>query len=114
MRNIAAILAVGILRVCIFGTSANAADVASLPGTQPLVAEGDLTAQMLDGIDKYLDRQTAASIEKRAAFWKRDGSSPENYEKSIAPNRAHLASILGVVDQRVKFDSPELIATVDQ
>lgn len=87
---------------------------APLPGTQPLdAAAGDLTSQMLDGIDRFLDRHTASAVERRAALWKRDNSSPQKYEESIAPNRAHLAALLGMVDKRVPFDAPELIATTD-
>jgi dienelactone hydrolase len=93
---------------------ARGAEPTPLPGTQPLVAEGDLPMVMLDGFDRFLDRHTAASIEQRAALWKRDTSSPAKYEQSIAGNRAHLATILGVVDAREKFEAPELVATVDR
>src|SRR5262249_10091596 len=44
---------------------ATAAAADPLPGTQPLTMEGDLAAQMVTGIDKYLTRETAASVEKR-------------------------------------------------
>ncbi|HEX5106777.1 MAG TPA: dienelactone hydrolase family protein, partial [Pirellulaceae bacterium] len=73
--------------------------------------EGDLAAQMVAGIDKFLLREIDLSVERRAKYWKRDFSSPEAYNKSIEPNRQRLAKILGVVDERVKFDAPELIAT---
>ncbi len=82
-----------------------------LPGTQPLTAEGDLAAQMVDGIDRFLLQETQASMAGRADFWKRDVSSPRRYAESVAPNRARLARILGVVDAREKFDAPELIAS---
>jgi len=70
------------------------------PGTQPLTMEGDLAAQMVGGIDKYLDRVLATSPEKRARYWKRDLSSPEAYTRSMETNRQRLATILGVVDKR--------------
>ncbi len=85
-----------------------------LPDTKPLTMEGDLAAQMVEGIDRFLMAQTNASLQSRPALWNRDLSSPDAYEKSIAPHRASLAKILGVVDVREKFDSPELVATVDQ
>ena len=85
-----------------------------LAGTQPLRAQGDLAAQMIDGLDRFLLRETDESIVRRASRWKRDGSSPAAYEQSIAPNRARLAKILGVVDERAKFDGPEMIATTAQ
>jgi dienelactone hydrolase len=74
--------------------------------------EGDIAAQMVAGIDKFLLREIDLSVERRAKHWKRDFSSPEAYNKSIEPNRQRLAKILGIVDERVKFDAPELVATV--
>jgi dienelactone hydrolase len=94
--------------------AATVARAGSLPGTQPLTVEGDLAAQMVDGIDRFLLRETEASIAGRPDFWKRDGSSPQQYVESVAPNRGRLAKILGVVDVREKFDAPELIANTTQ
>ena len=54
------------------------------------------------------------SIERRPAYWKRDLSSPEAYVKSVEPNRKALARMLGVVDERIPFDAPELIDTTKQ
>src|SRR5438105_3163476 len=85
-----------------------------LINTQPLTFEGDFADQMVDGIDRFLTRETAESIDRRAAYWKRDATSPQSYEKSIGPNRARLAKILGVVDPREKFDAPELLTTTKQ
>ena len=85
-----------------------------LAGTKPLTMEGDIAAQMVAGIDKFLLREIDLSVERRARHWKRDFSSPEAYNKSIEPNRQRLAKILGVVDERVKFDAPELVATIMQ
>ena len=67
-----------------------------LAGTQPLTWEGDLSARMVDDLHKFADRETAASVERRARHWQRDFASPQAYEKSIAPNRARLAKYLGV------------------
>src|SRR5579871_2688500 len=72
-----------------------------LPETKPLTREGDLAAQMVEGIDKYLMRELAASVERRKQYWKPDFSSVEAYRKSVQPNRERLRKILGVVDQRV-------------
>ena len=78
------------------------------------MAEGDFAAQMVDGIDRLLMRETQLSVERRAAKWKRDTSSPHAYEQSVAANRARLAKMLGVVDAREKFNAPELIATTKE
>ncbi len=85
-----------------------------LAGTKPLTMEGDIAAQMVAGIDKFLLREIDLSVERRAKHWKRDFSSSEAYNKSIEPNRQRLAKILGVVDDRVKFDAPELVGTTKQ
>jgi dienelactone hydrolase len=90
-----------------------AAEPETLPGTQPLTAEGDLAAQMVAGIDKYLMRELAASVEKRKQRWKPDFSSPEAYLKSVQPNRERLKKILGVVDQRVSPVEMQYVATTD-
>src|SRR6476659_8965314 len=82
-----------------------------LAGTQPLTMDGDIAAQMVAGIDKFLLREIDLSVERREKYWKRDFSSPEAYNKSIEPNRQRLKKILGVVDERVAFDAPELVAT---
>jgi dienelactone hydrolase len=72
-----------------------------LPGTKPLTMEGDLAAVMVDGIGKYLDRELAASVDKRKQHWKPDYSSVAAYRKSVEPNRERLKTILGIVDKRL-------------
>jgi cephalosporin-C deacetylase-like acetyl esterase len=83
-----------------------------LPNTKPLTIEGDIASLMVDGIDKFLLDQTAKAKQNREKFWKRDYSSPEAYAKSLKPNRERLAHILGVRDERVKFEAPEIISQV--
>lgn len=84
-----------------------------LAGTQPLTLEGDVTSQLVDGVDKFLLREIDQSVARRTAFWKRDLSSAEAYEKSIEPNRKRLAHILGVRDARIPYDAPELVGTTN-
>jgi dienelactone hydrolase len=84
-----------------------------LPGTQPLTFEGDPAAAMVAGLHKYLDRETAASVEKRKRFWTLDSSSPGAYARSVQPNRERLKKIIGVVDQRPP-PAMELVATTDR
>ncbi|MBA4189071.1 MAG: hypothetical protein C0467_13820 [Planctomycetaceae bacterium] len=99
-----------------------AAAAEPIPNTKPLTEEGDLAAKMVAGMHKYLDRELAASVEKRKAFWKPDFSSPENYAKSIEPNRERLRKYLGVVDKRLPPnmeyvggpDQPALVAETDR
>jgi putative membrane-bound dehydrogenase-like protein len=86
----------------------------ALPGTAPLDKQGDLSAEMVAGIDRFLLREIDASVEKRAALWKRDLSSKDAYEKSVAPNREHLKKILGIVDERTKDGVPEFPVPASQ
>ena len=79
------------------------------PGTSPLKLEGDITSQLVDGVDRFLLRQLADSIDKRAAHWKRNLSSPQAYVKSVAANRARLAEITGVVDKRDAAEDIEVV-----
>ena len=79
--------------------TALADDSPSLPGTQPLTIGGDIAAQLVDGVDRFLLRETDESADRRASFWKREFSSPAAYEASIEPNRARLRHILGIRDE---------------
>ena len=73
----------------------------SLPGTQLLTTSDDLAKVMVEGIDRYLDRQLAKSGQLRDERWQVDTSSPAAYEASLKPRRERLAKILGVVDRRL-------------
>ena len=90
-----------------------------LPGTAPLTPHVDLAADMVGGINEYLLHATASSVALRSALWKRDYTSTERYERSIANNREQLSKIIGAVDPRlpvteVEFEgttsTPDLIA----
>src|SRR5262245_9523252 len=64
-----------------------ATDATLLPGCKPLTLEGDLSAQMVAGIDRFLMREIERSVQERRKLWQRDFSSVEAYEKSVQPNR---------------------------
>src|SRR5262249_39966442 len=110
MRTLRPVLAVTVL----IGAVARLTAGEPLPDTKPLTLEGDLAAQMVAGIDKYLMREIAASVEKRKEYWKPDFSSPDAYAKSVQPNRERLKKILGVVDARVPFKDLEYVGTTEQ
>lgn len=93
---------------------AKARDPAPLPGTRPLLMTGDIASQMVEGVDRFLLGEIEKSLARRAAYWKRDTSSPEKHAASIEPNRRRLAQILGVRDERVALDALELIGTTKQ
>lgn len=71
-----------------------------LPETALLTLQGDLAAQMVAGIDRYLMREIEAAAANRSRFWKRDLSSEANYRASIAANRESLRRRLGVSEAR--------------
>src|SRR5882762_8097711 len=83
------------LFVLMFGAAA-LASAQPLSNTRPLEIQGDPAEQMVEGIARYLVRQTNEAIPRRA------------------PSRDRLRKILGVVDKRIPFASPELIATTTQ
>lgn len=72
-----------------------------MPGTQLLTQQGDLSAQMVEGIDTFLLREIERSVEERQKFWKRDLSSGEACEKSAQPNRERFRKYIGAVDVRM-------------
>ena len=68
-----------------------------LPGTQPLTAQGDLASQMVEGIDRFLLKETEATVAKRAALW----AKPQD----PAARRQRLAKMIGAVDKRERGSS---------
>jgi dienelactone hydrolase len=86
------------MRSCVFFFLAAVWGAAqTLPGTTALTMQGDMAAHMLDGMDRWLARETAATAGRRPV-----------------PDRARFRKIIGVVDARVRRVVPELDATVDQ
>ena len=71
-----------------------------LPGTAEMTWEGDLSARMVSGIDRFLMRRLEAASEGREAFWNRDFSSESGYARSVEANRERFRKIVGVVDRR--------------
>jgi len=75
-----------------------------LPDTSPLTSQGDLAAQMVAGMDRYLDRMTDETAARRRGHWRFDTSSNEaflkSYLASAETNRIKLRELLGAVDQR--------------
>src|SRR5688572_27603291 len=77
-----------------------------LPNTMRLEIPGDLASNLVAGVDRFLLNQLFASEEQRARHWRRDFSSTDAYNKSIATNRARLAHIIGARDRGLKFSPP--------
>jgi dienelactone hydrolase len=86
----------------------------SLDHTAPLELRGDLAAQMVEGIHRYLDRATAAVGDSREKFWKRDYQSAERYSQSVLPNRERFRRIIGAVDQKLTARNIRLDAAIPE
>ena len=84
----------------------------AIPGTQLLESEGDIASELVAGVDEFLLRKLGESVAKRESFWRRNLSSVDAYNASIAPNRKRLESILGIRDKRVPFTSLRLMSTL--
>ncbi|MDZ4290150.1 MAG: hypothetical protein U0984_19445, partial [Prosthecobacter sp.] len=106
--------ALGAVMVLLCGNLDVGGATLALPGAAELKAEGDLSEQMVAGMDRYLDRATVAAVAARAQFWKRDFTSAAAYEASVAPNRARLRRILGAVDERINPVRLEYLSGPDQ
>src|SRR5687767_3088438 len=75
-----------------------------LPHTAPLTVQGDLSAQMIAGIDRFLERETTRVAGERDQYWR--GSSVE-------PNRERFVRMIGLIDQRVPHVEVEYVATTE-
>jgi dienelactone hydrolase len=88
-----------------------AAQPSLLPGCKPLTLEGDLSAQMVAGIDRFLMREIERSVQERPKLWQRDFSANDAYEKSVQPNRERLRKYVGAVDERVPAGALEYVSS---
>ena len=73
----------------------------AMPGTKPWDDRNDPASAMVEWLHRFADRETAASVGRRKDRWRIDGSSPEAYDRSVAPNRQRFARIIGAVGPRV-------------
>jgi dienelactone hydrolase len=60
----------------------------------------DLSARMMDGAHRFVERQIVETRTRSARFWKYDPSSPAAWNASVKDNRDRLREIIGVVDAR--------------
>jgi hypothetical protein len=72
----------------------------TLPGTQPLTFNGDAAATMVDSINAYLLRETAASADRRSSI-----------QEEAVSRREKFRRLIGAVDPRVPFTALQLTAT---
>ena len=84
-----------------------------LQGTEPLTIDGDLAAQMVEGLDGYVSRAIAGSVEGRTELWSRDYSSHTAYTESVEPNRSRLRKRIGCLDSRLPIEELTYTATTN-
>lgn len=97
MRIYTYIVCTLLMLICTNGSVAD-----QLPGTAPLTQQGDLAAQMVDGIDRYLMRSLEQAEVRRTSLWKPNTNSYVAYEAFLKPKRERLQHILGLRDRREK------------
>ncbi len=85
----------------------------TLPGTADYKGDEDLTVLSIVQWNRYLLQSISSAKAQRERFWKRDASSPQAYERSVAPNREHLRRTIGAVDSRVSDPAMELVGDPD-
>jgi dienelactone hydrolase len=84
-----------------------------LPGTKLLEGKDDFAKVMVEGISRYLTKQTEVVAKERPKYWKPDFSSPSAFDKSVQPNRERFRKMIGAIDERVPVTMTK-IATVEQ
>src|SRR4051812_4125789 len=97
----------------ILGSLPGYAQEAALAGTQPMTRTGDLSAQMVAGIDAFLMQKIDASVSERQKLWHRDFSSRAAYDKSVEVNRARLRKIIGASDARAQVTALEFLGNTE-
>jgi dienelactone hydrolase len=91
--------------------AAGAQTTEPLPGTQPLTWEGDLSARMVAGIDKFFMGELDRFVVERQKLWQRDFSSRAAYDKSVQQNRQRFQTYVGAVDPRRPVKALEYVTS---
>ena len=92
-----------LISAALFALAANALaqQPETLPDTQPLIKEGDISEQMHAAALEDMDQMIADSLTTRVQHWRRNVSSSHEYVESIHENREHFKHIIGLRDKRV-------------
>jgi len=74
---------------------------ATLPQTAPLATVGDLSAQMVEGIDRWLLRETERVASNRMVLWSEAMASQQSRDDFLTTKRRQLSEMIGDVDRPV-------------
>lgn len=86
-------------------------DSSTLSGSAPLELEGDVAAQMIAGIHRYLDRQLAAADSDAAIALQSIGDSGDTSAARRGERRQEFARNIGVIDARVPVPALEFVCS---
>ena len=76
-----------------------------LPNTAVLTWQGDLSLRLMEGAHRFVERKIGESTHARQKYWSRDLTSPDAYERSIAPNRRRFREAIGLPMSQPSSDS---------
>ena len=82
-----------------------------LPGSNPLNWDGDLAAEMVSGIDRFLTREINLSTSRREQNWQRTLTTGTSVDDYLSEKRVRLKQIIGAVDERLPNPNIELISS---
>src|SRR5262245_30102825 len=113
-----AILIATVLAFFFIAPRAHGAPPDALAGTAALDwEEEDLSARMMDGAHRFVERQIADAAKKRARFWNYDATNQIAWENSLEKNRERLVEIIGAnwperprMERFGDDDAPALVA----
>lgn len=109
-------ISLGLLAVCLSDVPIDAEEPkfpSVLAGTQKLSLDQPLDEFMVSGIDRFALREIDAAAAARSGLWRRDVSTPEAYENSLAPYREKLREYIGAMDPRVAGRGLEDLSVTD-
>lgn len=82
-----------------------------LPDTDALTIEGDVAAQMIAGIHRYLDRELAAADRASEESLQSLADSAETLTRAVSEKRKEFAHNLGVIDERKPIAALEFVCS---
>lgn len=79
---------------------------------KPMVMDGDIASKLVSGVDRFLLEQIADAKKTRGKKWVAEYKAAADKKTFFEAKRRKLAHILGIRDQRISFESPQLISTL--
>lgn len=89
-------------------------DAPSLPDTEPLAIEGDVAAQMIAGIHRYLDREIAAADGDAETALRSLADAGDAIAARSDEKRQEFARYAGVIDEREPVTALEFVCSTTE